>query len=236
VTVVSDAAAARAELPQADCLVVDSALAGLGPQDVADAIEQRGGLQQLPVVLFDGGLVDGSAWNRRTGQFGLREARSMEALLDGVAYFLHRDTQSLNDTERHAVEAVHASHRALEGKKALIVDDDMRNIFALATVLDEEGMLIVSADNGRDAIRMIEEDPSIDIVLMDVMMPEMDGLTTTQEVRKLPRGRDLPIVAVTAKAMKGDRQKCIEAGAWDYLSKPVDPTNLLAVLRGWLCN
>jgi CheY-like chemotaxis protein len=131
---------------------------------------------------------------------------------------------------------VNASHRALEGKKALIVDDDMRNIFALATVLDEEGMLIVSADNGRDAIRMIEEDPSIDIVLMDVMMPEMDGLTTTQEVRKLPRGKDLPIVAVTAKAMKGDRQKCIEAGAWDYLSKPVDPTNLLAVLRGWLCS
>jgi CheY-like chemotaxis protein len=234
--VAGDAAKARAALAEADCLLVDSALGGLSPQDVADAIEQRGNLQQLPVVLYNGGLVDGSDWNRRTGLFGLREARTMEALLDDVAFFLHRDTQSLNDAERRAVESVHASHRALEGKKALIVDDDMRNIFALATVLDEEGMLIVSADNGRDAIRMIEEDPSIDIVLMDVMMPEMDGLTTTQEVRKLPRGKNLPIVAVTAKAMKGDRQKCIEAGAWDYLSKPVDPTNLLAVLRGWLCN
>jgi CheY-like chemotaxis protein len=111
----------------------------------------------------------------------------------------------------------------------------MRNIFALATVLDEEGMIIVSADNGREAIRLVQVDPTIDIVLMDIMMPEMDGIMTMQEIRKLPRGNDLPIVAVTAKAMKGDRQKCIEAGAWDYLSKPVDPLHLLAVLRGWLC-
>jgi CheY-like chemotaxis protein len=102
-------------------------------------------------------------------------------------------------------------------------------------VLDEVGMVIVSADNGRDAIRQVESDPAIDIVLMDIMMPEMDGLTTMQRIRALPRGRELPLVAVTAKAMKGDRQKCIEAGAWDYLSKPVDPMHLLAVLRGWLC-
>jgi CheY-like chemotaxis protein len=105
----------------------------------------------------------------------------------------------------------------------------------LATVLDDQGMLIVSADNGREAIRQVQSDPTIDIVLMDIMMPELDGLATMQEIRKLPRGRELPIVAVTAKAMKGDRQKCIEAGAWDYLAKPVDPTYLLAVLRGWLC-
>jgi len=96
-------------------------------------------------------------------------------------------------------------------------------------------MVIVSADNGRDAIRQIETDSAIDIVLMDIMMPEMDGLTTMRLIRGLPRGRELPLVAVTAKAMKGDRQKCIEAGAWDYLSKPVDPMHLLAVLRGWLC-
>jgi CheY-like chemotaxis protein len=93
----------------------------------------------------------------------------------------------------------------------------------------------VSADNGRDAIRAVETDAGIDIVLMDIMMPEMDGLQTMRVIRSLPRGRELPLVAVTAKAMKGDRQKCIEAGAWDYLSKPVDPTHLLAVLRGWLC-
>jgi CheY-like chemotaxis protein len=117
----------------------------------------------------------------------------------------------------------------------LIVDDDMRNIFALATVLDAHGMVILSAENGRDAIRLVENDPEIDIVLMDIMMPEMDGMETMRQMRRLPRGKELPLIAVTAKAMKGDREKCIEAGAWDYLSKPVDTAYLLVVLRGWLC-
>src|SRR5439155_24892111 len=145
------------------------------------------------------------------------------------------DLGRMGDAERRAVESMHGGQGSLEGRKALIVDDDIRNIFALATVLDDEGMVIVSADNGRDAIRLVEADPAIDIVLMDIMMPELDGLATIQEIRKLPRGKELPMVAVTAKAMKGDRQKCMEAGAWDYLSKPVDPMHLLAVLRGWLC-
>ena len=132
------------------------------------------------------------------------------------------------------LEELHSSQRVLEKKRALLVDDDMRNIFALATVLDEQGMDVVSANNGRDAIKIVEQDPHIDVVLMDIMMPEMDGITTIKEIRKLPKGGDLPIIAVTAKAMKGDREKCIEAGAWDYLSKPVDRLHLLAVLRGWL--
>jgi len=140
----------------------------------------------------------------------------------------------MSPDERQALEDLHTSNRILERKKALIVDDDMRNIFALATVLDEQGMEIVSANNGREAIRLVEADPNIDIALMDIMMPEMDGITTIKEIRKLPKGGDLPIIAVTAKAMKGDREKCIEAGAWDYLSKPVDRLHLLAVLRGWL--
>jgi signal transduction histidine kinase/CheY-like chemotaxis protein/HAMP domain-containing protein len=233
--VVNDAQEARRALPGADCLVVDSSFDDLDPQDVAEAIEQRGGAQQLPVVVYTGTQPDGHPWQRHPGGFALREARSLNALLDATAFFLHRHTGAMSEAERRAVQALHGGHRTLEGKKALIVDDDMRNIFALATVLDEEGMVIVSADNGREAIRLVEADPTIDIVLMDIMMPEMDGLTTMQEIRKLPRGKELPMVAVTAKAMKGDRQKCIEAGAWDYLSKPVDPANLLAVLRGWLC-
>jgi CheY-like chemotaxis protein len=110
----------------------------------------------------------------------------------------------------------------------------MRNIFALATVLHDQGMEIVSASNGREAIQRVKEDRAIDVVLMDIMMPEMDGLTTMQEIRKLPGGRDLPMIAVTAKAMKGDREKCIQAGAWDYLPKPVDTMHLMAVLRGWM--
>jgi CheY-like chemotaxis protein len=116
----------------------------------------------------------------------------------------------------------------------MIVDDDMRNIFALTTVLEEHDMIIRSADNGRDAIRLLQEQPDLDIVLMDIMMPEMDGIDTMREIRKLPQFRNLPIVAVTAKAMKGDREKCIEAGAWDYLAKPVDTGQLLSVLRAWL--
>ena len=152
-----------------------------------------------------------------------------------TALWLHRSPSSLSDDDRDAIEGLMVDGDVLKGRKALIVDDDMRNIFALATVLDEEGMIIVSADNGREAIRLVQEDPTIDIVLMDIMMPEMDGIATMQEIRKLPRGRELPMVAVTAKAMKGDRQKCIEAGAWDYISKPVDPRHLMSVLRGWLC-
>ena len=122
----------------------------------------------------------------------------------------------------------------LANKQVLIVDDDIRNIFALATVLERQKMKILSAETGRDAIRQLQETPDVDIVLMDIMMPEMDGIATMQEIRKLPQFKDLPIVAVTAKAMKGDREKCIKAGAWDYLSKPVDVEQLLSVLRVWL--
>jgi CheY-like chemotaxis protein len=129
---------------------------------------------------------------------------------------------------------LHVSDKALAGKKVLIVDDDMRNIFALSAVLEEHDMVVLSADNGRDAIELLEGNPTIDVVLMDIMMPEMDGMETMRAIRKIPRLKNLPIVAVTAKAMKGDREKCIEAGAWDYLAKPVDTTQMLAVLRAWL--
>ncbi|MGZ5769176.1 MAG: response regulator, partial [Caldimonas sp.] len=233
-SVVEDAAAIRAALADADCLVVDESMSEFGPEDVVEAIEGRGRICQLSIVLHGAG-ASGGPWRQAHRAFALRESDSLETALAQAAFLLHRSPALMSERERDAVEAVHGAHRALQGKKALLVDDDMRNIFALATVLDNEGMLIVSADNGREAIRLVESDPSIDIVLMDIMMPELDGLATMQEIRKLPRGRELPMVAVTAKAMKGDRQKCIEAGAWDYLSKPVDPMHLLAVLRGWLC-
>jgi len=227
-------AQARSILCDADCVVVDGALSDFGPEDVLDALADRRSICQLPVVLYR----DGDArvhWGREHGAFGQREAGSLEELRAQVAFWLHRSPGGMSERDRHDFEATLEGQQGLKGKKALIVDDDMRNIFALATVLDEVGMVIVSADNGREAIRLVESDPAIDIVLMDIMMPEMDGLTTMQTIRRLRRGRELPLVAVTAKAMKGDRQKCIEAGAWDYLSKPVDPTHLLAVLRGWLC-
>jgi HAMP domain-containing protein/signal transduction histidine kinase/DNA-binding response OmpR family regulator len=232
---------AAALLPQADAVVVDTTapqLADFGAEDVLDAAARRDGVCQLPVVLWRGAAATplaATGWARDCGGFGRREARTPEQLRAQLAFWLHRSPGGMSERDRREIEAVLEAELALKGKKALIVDDDMRNIFALATVLDEVGMEIVSADNGREAIRLVEADPAIDIVLMDIMMPEMDGLTTMQIIRGLPRGRELPMVAVTAKAMKGDRQKCIEAGAWDYLSKPVDPMHLLAVLRGWLC-
>jgi len=140
----------------------------------------------------------------------------------------------MTERQRGTLRSLHEANKSLAGKKVLIVDDDMRNIFALATVLEEEGMDIVWADNGHDAIAKVAADPQLSVVLMDIMMPVMDGLVTMQEIRKLPAGKSLPMIAVTAKAMKGDREKCIEAGAWDYLSKPVNTENLLAVLRAWL--
>jgi CheY-like chemotaxis protein len=164
----------------------------------------------------------------------LRWAHSPERLLDLTAFHLHRTPAKLTEARRQQLLDLHLSNKPLAGKTVLIVDDDMRNIFALSTVLEEHEMAIVSADNGRDAIRILRDQDDIDIVLMDIMMPEMDGMETMREIRKVPQLKNLPIVAVTAKAMKGDREKCIEAGAWDYLSKPVDTVQMLAVLRAWL--
>jgi CheY-like chemotaxis protein len=140
----------------------------------------------------------------------------------------------LDHDSRAIIANLHESDNVLAGKKVLIVDDDMRNIFALTSVLEEHEMVVCSADNGRAAIRILQDQPDFDIVLMDIMMPEMDGIDTMMEIRKQEEFNDLPIVAVTAKAMKGDREKCIQAGAWDYLAKPVDTQQLLAVLRAWL--
>jgi CheY-like chemotaxis protein len=218
-----------------DCLVVEPGATDLQPGDLIEILEHRSMSRQLPIVMFgEGGDGPLARWQRHDGIFALREARSLERLMDFIYLFLHRGLSELSDEERRTIEELHRGSRVLEGKKALIVDDDMRNIFALSTVLHDQGMQMVSANNGREAIRLVKEDDAIDIVLMDIMMPEMDGMTTMREIRKLPLGKELPIIAVTAKAMKGDREKCIEAGAWDYLSKPVDTVHLLAVLRGWL--
>ena len=241
---------ARNVLPGVDALLVDAAACPFGPQDVLDALERRPGALPLPVVALHvdpaGPEVPGATaaatdevglarrWTRTHG-LPVTPAVDLDAATAALALALHRAPADMGDRERYALQQAQETRCPLAGKKALIVDDDMRNIFALATVLDGHGMVIVSADNGREAIRLVQEDPSIDIVLMDIMMPEMDGLETMQQIRRLPRGRELPMVAVTAKAMKGDRQKCIDAGAWDYLSKPVDPANMLTVLRGWLC-
>ena len=237
ITAVADAEAALEMLKERriDCLLLDSRTP-VDPAQLVQAIEGRFLLGQLPVILYSDGKKprDESAWKSAKDTLVVRYARSADRLVDQAAFFLHRSIARLPETQRRMLEELHQSDKIMVGKQVLIVDDDMRNIFALATVLEEHGMRIVSADNGRDALQILGEQRDIDIVLMDIMMPEMDGIATMQAARKIPACRDLPIIAVTAKAMKGDREKCIEAGAWDYLSKPVDTGHMLSVVRAWL--
>ena len=160
----------------------------------------------------------------------------------GVEYLCDKCTRdnvrkiesSLPAEKRKMLEQLHQHDPSLAGRKALIVDDDIRNIFALTSVLEQHDMEVDYAENGKDGIRKLQEVPETDVVLMDVMMPEMDGYEAMQEIRKLAQFKSLPIIALTAKAMKGDREKCIEAGASDYITKPVDADQLVSLLRVWL--
>jgi signal transduction histidine kinase/DNA-binding response OmpR family regulator/HAMP domain-containing protein len=218
-----------------DCVIVDAgAVPDLG--DVAGGLEGRSGFGCLPVLVWRDGPAH-EIDHRSARSFDaltVRHVHSRERLVDLVAYFAHRRVTRLPAAQLRVLEELHQSDAPLEGRRALIVDDDIRNIYALRSVLEEHGMAVDSAANGRDALHIMAKGAPIDIVLMDIMMPEMDGIATLREARKIPSCRDLPIVAVTAKAMKGDRERCMEAGAWEYLSKPVDPRHLLAVLRSWL--
>jgi CheY-like chemotaxis protein len=159
---------------------------------------------------------------------------SPERLLDETALFLHRVIADLPPAKQQMVQRLHESDDAIRSKRVLVVDDDVRNIFALSSVLERHGMDVVTAGTGQEAIEKVAADPGIDLVLMDIMMPGMDGYDTMRAIREQPESRSLPIVALTAKAMKGDREKCLEAGASDYLAKPVVTDQLLGMLRQWL--
>jgi CheY-like chemotaxis protein len=247
VTAVPDGPAALQMLKErrTDCVVlspVASDLAGaLRGADCQSVLPRDNAgefvLRRLPVIVYDDGEVihdDDGTWKALAEVCTVRRVHSPERLLDLTTFFLHGSVAKLPEEKRQMLLDLHHSDKLVARKKVLIVDDDMRNIFALSTVLEEHDMMTVAADNGRDAIKILRQDRNIDIVLMDIMMPEMDGMETMREIRKVPELKNLPIVAVTAKAMKGDREKCIEAGAWDYLAKPVDTQQMLAVLRAWL--
>ena len=164
----------------------------------------------------------------------VKGVESPERLLDETALFLHRVVTDLPPEKQALLERLHRSDDDLVGRKVLVVDDDIRNIFALSSVLERRGMEVLTAGTGHEAIELLEKTPDVAIVLMDVMMPEMDGYQTMQEIRLRPAFRRLPIVALTAKAMKGDRESCLDAGASDYLAKPVNTEQLLSALRLWL--
>ena len=158
-------------------------------------------------------------------------AHSLEQVLDDTVLLLHRAESDLTEEQCGLLEHLRRADPTLVGKTILVVDDDVRNIFALTSLLEEHSMRVAHAENGRAGIELLQSRPDIDLVLMDIMMPEMDGYDTMAAIRRIPQFRSLPIVALTAKAMKGDRAKCLEAGASDYITKPVDVEQLFSVLR-----
>ncbi len=192
---------------------------------------------EVPVVVFTGKELS-PAENEQLQELArkvvLKGVESPERLLDETAVFLHRVTACLPSDKQRLLERLHKSDDDLHGQQVLIVDDDVRNIFALGSVLERHGMRIITAQTGQEAISTLDATSDIAIVLMDIMMPEMDGYQTIHLIRQQPSLRRLPIIALTAKAMKGDREKCLEAGASDYLAKPVNIEQLLATLRMWL--
>jgi signal transduction histidine kinase/DNA-binding response OmpR family regulator/HAMP domain-containing protein len=218
-----------------DCVVLEDGFPALDQADCRRLLSAQADLGPLPLLIYRGSGKDAGKFAWHSDEYvTVQEAHTVGKLFDNALLALHQNLARLPEAKRSLIDNIQEASKPLTGKRVLIVDDDMRNIFALATVLEEHGMDIVWADNGRDAIARVATDSQIQVVLMDIMMPEMDGMATMKEIRKLPAGKDLPMIAVTAKAMKGDREKCIEAGAWDYLSKPVNTHDLLAVLRAWL--
>ncbi|WP_438433131.1 HAMP domain-containing protein [Gorillibacterium sp. sgz500922] len=191
----------------------------------------------LPVVFNPEGKLAKSAaaeLEELTKQHVLKEAKTAVRALDETALFLHRRVEGMSDAQRETLSKLHQTNEAIAFKKVLVVDDDIRNIFALTTILERHQMKVIPAENGQDSIDILESTPDIHVVLMDIMMPGMDGYETMRAIREIPRFKELPIIALTAKAMKGDREKCIEAGASDYITKPVNSSQLLSLLRVWL--
>jgi HAMP domain-containing protein/CheY-like chemotaxis protein/signal transduction histidine kinase len=220
-----------------DCMVLDLRLPDISGFEVLEQLSARAALSDLPVVIFTGrelSLDEDARLHNLARSVVVKDVESPERLLDETALFLHRVVAHLPPEKQKMLDRLHHSDDALIGKKVLVVDDDVRNIFALSSVLERRGMEVLTAGTGREAISMLESTSDVAIVLMDIMMPEMDGYETMQVIRQNQAFRRLPIIALTAKAMKGDREKCLEAGASEYLAKPVNTDQLLSALRMWL--
>jgi HAMP domain-containing protein/signal transduction histidine kinase/CheY-like chemotaxis protein len=219
-----------------DCVVLDPALPDMPPDQFIQGVQDSIGEREMPVILYppDVATDKGAALQPAAENIVLRRADSAERLLDETTLFLHRIEANLPQIKRQMLEQVRQIDPVLAGRRVLIVDDDVRNIFALTSILEQHHIEVLHAENGRAGIEVLLNTPDIDVVLMDVMMPGMDGYETTRAIRNLEGFATLPIIAVTAKAMKGDREKCMEAGASDYIPKPVDLEQLFSLLRVWM--
>jgi CheY-like chemotaxis protein len=239
VTAVSSGAEAVAALTATtfDCMVLDLGLPDMSGFEVIHAMKAQVKHPHMPIVVYtarDLTRKEKAELRRLASASPIKEATSPERVLDATALFLHRVEATLSESQRGMLQQVRRTDPVLEGKKVLIVDDDMRNIFALTSALERYKMDVAFAENGQAGIDVLTSRPDIDVVLMDIMLPEMDGFETIRGIRAVPRHKALPIIALTAKAMSGDREKCLDAGASDYISKPVDVGRLLSLLRVWL--
>ncbi|MGZ5876494.1 MAG: response regulator, partial [Bradyrhizobium sp.] len=220
-----------------DCVVLDLRLPDMSGFEVLDSIRSDDSLSEVPVVVFTGrelSVEEDAELHTMARSIVVKGVESPERLLDETSLFLHRVITELPIEKQRMLEKLNSSDEDLVGQTALLVDDDARNIFALSSVLERRGMKVLTATTGSEAVTLVESNPEIAVVLMDIMMPQMDGYQTIGVIRANPSFRRLPIIALTAKAMKGDREKCLEAGASDYLAKPVNTEQLLLAIRMWL--
>jgi CheY-like chemotaxis protein len=220
-----------------DCIIVDLGLPDMSGMDLLEKIKVSDALNKIPVIVYTGMDLSKEVQarlSRLASTVVLKTADSQERLLDEATLFLHREQSRLPQEAQTLIRKLHQPNDLLRNKRILIVDDDMRNIYSLTNALEEEGLHCVTAENGKEALSVLYTDPAIDIVLMDIMMPEMDGYEATLAIRKKENFRKLPIIALTAKAMKGDKEKCLAVGMSDYISKPLDIPQLLNLLKIWL--
>ncbi len=220
-----------------DCMILDVGLPDMSGVDLLNRIRSEDPLLHMPVIIYTGRELteeENETLHEYAQSIIIKGARSPERLLDETTLFLHRVEANLPEETRQMLRMVHDKESVLNNKKILLADDDMRNVFAVTHILEEKGMEVLVGKNGKEALEHMTNNSDIDLVLMDIMMPEMDGYEAMREIRKDENFKDLPIIALTAKAMRGDRAKCIEAGANDYIAKPVDPDKLLSMLRVWL--
>jgi len=220
-----------------DCIIIDVDVEQQAGLKLLEPLYNNDRLTKVPVIAYATRHLSNFEeilLLQYADKITLKTVSSLERLLDESTLFLHQDESRLSEEKQQMLQKVHDKGTILKNKKVLIVDDDIRNTFALTTVLEENNLEVVVGINGKEALALLDEEADIDIVLMDIMMPEMDGYETMQKIREQPQYQNLPIIALTAKAMAGDRAKCIEAGANDYLSKPIVSEKLLSLMRVWL--